>query len=118
VVVDGNVVVVVGGNVVVVDGGNVVVVVVAGKVVVVVVAGKVVVVVVVTTGSNSPLTPAGAVSVKPVAVQLPRAYVGTAVVVQPGWVLALISVMLLEPVGSASESTSSTAWIRSCVVPD
>lgn len=119
VVVEVNVVVVVFGGkvVVVVAGGKVVVVVTGGKVVVVVAGGKVVVVVV-ATGSNSPLTPApAAVSVTPVAEQSLRAYVGTATVVQPGWVLALISVMLLEPEGSASELAFSTARIRAEVVP-
>jgi len=81
-----------------------------------IVKGSQVKVAVVGVGSNCPLTPAcAAVSVLPVATQLLRAYVGTAVVVQPGWVLALISVILLKPVGSVSESVISTAWIRSVI---
>jgi hypothetical protein len=110
------VVVVVGGRVVALFGGKVVVVVVGGRVVVVV-GGKVVVVVV-ATGSNSPLTPAcAAVSVFPVAKQSPREYVGTFPVVQPGWVLAFISMILLEAVESASEFVFSTAKRRAEVVP-
>jgi hypothetical protein len=126
VVAGGNVVVVVGGKVVVVVAGGNVVVVVGGKVVVVVAGGNVVVVVggsvvvvVVTTGSKSPI-PDGAGSVLPVGEQSPRAYVGTATAVQPGWVLAFISVKLLEPVESASELafTTATAWIRFEILPD
>jgi hypothetical protein len=114
VVVGGNVVVVVGGNVVVVVGGNVVVGV--GGSVVVVVGGNVVVVA--AAGSNCPLTVVGVGSVPPVAGQLLfrlLSNVGTFEVVQPGWVLALISVILLEPVGSPSELAFSTACILAVV---
>jgi hypothetical protein len=88
-----------------------------GKVVVVVTGGRVVVVVV-AAGSNCALGVSGDDSVFPVAEQLLRAYVGTGEVVQPGWVLALISVILLEPVESASELAFSTACIRVVIVPD
>jgi len=142
VAVGANVVVVVGGNVVVGVGGNVVVVVgvpppprvvvvvdvvvIVGMVIVVVVVvggnvvvgvGGNVVVVGVETGSSGPTINPGAVSVPTIVEQLLRSYIGTATVVQPGWVSALISVILLEPVGSASESKFSTAAIRCSIVP-
>jgi len=67
---------------------------------------------------SSPLTFVGDVSVPIDIEQLSRSYIGTAVVVQPGWVFSLISIILLEPVGSKSELAFCTAaaCIRSFIV--